>query len=90
MTKGKCLSCGTLIAQVHYVSVNVKPGLLAESAWKGVIYLCSSCHAVLGVGIDPVALETDTVAEMCVHVDKVAANLNAILAQVGEILNRKG
>ena len=76
--------------QVHFDTVNVMPGLLAPSGWKGITYLCPKCQTVLGVGIDPVALKTDMVAEVCEHVDKVAAELKGMLVQIANFLNRRG
>jgi hypothetical protein len=90
MTKGKCPSCSALVTQVQFDSVNVTPGLLGQGGWKGVSYLCPHCRVVLGVGIDPVALKTDTVSEVCDHLDKVTAELNSMLVQIANFLNRRG
>lgn len=59
---GKCPKCDSIVTRVEVDAVDVTVNW--QSAWKGVAYHCPSCHAVLGVGIDPVALKSDTVNEV--------------------------
>ena len=63
MAIGKCPKCDKVVAHVKIESVQARSGIGGE-AWVGVNYLCPSCNTVLGTGIDPVALKTDTVAEI--------------------------
>lgn len=56
---GKCPKCNRAISAVNIEYVDVK--LQHKKKWKGVSYSCPSCDAVLSVGIDPVALKTDTI-----------------------------
>ena len=46
----------------HRTPRNPRPSFLFW--WEGVAYHCPGCHAVLGVGIDPIALKTDIVNEV--------------------------
>jgi hypothetical protein len=85
MTKGKCPACESLIDRVFFDSVNVMPGLFSDRGWKGITYLCPYCQAVLGVGIDPVALKTDTVSEVA---GQVQTSLAPILGALNEIIAR--
>jgi hypothetical protein len=59
MIYGKCPKCDALVRQVNLqeITVNAGHGL----SWIGVSYQCSLCNTVLSVGIDPVALKTDTI-----------------------------
>jgi hypothetical protein len=59
---GKCPKCEKLITSVTIEHVDVMQGLTTK--WHGASYLCPHCNAVLGVGIDPVALKADTVKEV--------------------------
>jgi hypothetical protein len=59
---GKCPHCGNIVHAVEVDAINVTENF--TPAWKGVSFSCSSCHAVLGVGIDPIALKTDIVGEL--------------------------
>ena len=58
---GKCPKCDQIVTKVQLEAVDVFVGFHAE--YKGVSYLCPHCRAVLGVGIDPVALMNDTVSK---------------------------
>lgn len=62
MPFGTCPKCGTLVATLNFKGVNVNAG--AGSSWQGVTYNCPMCSVVLGAGIDPVALKSDTVDEI--------------------------
>ena len=61
MNLGKCGHCGASLARgVLIESIEAKVGLMASGgAYNAVSYSCPSCHAVLGVQMDPVALNTD-------------------------------
>lgn len=56
---GKCPKCNSTITAVQIEPVDIRQGF--ESRFHGVSYSCSSCHAVLSVSIDPLALKADTV-----------------------------
>lgn len=62
ITTGKCPKCGNVPSfGVNLQTVDVRGG--AGVVWHGVMYVCPNpqCQTILGVGMDPVALKTDTV-----------------------------
>jgi hypothetical protein len=59
---GKCPKCEKTVAAVSIEHIDVLQAFTKR--WHGVSFLCTHCQTVLGVGIDPVALKTDTVAEV--------------------------
>ncbi len=58
----KCPSCEKMFSSVNMEEVKVRG--TDTRTWHGVSYRCPMCQACLGVGIDPVALKTDTVSEI--------------------------
>ena len=62
MATGMCPKCG--ISVTHAIIEEIEARVLAGPSWLAVNYLCPHCHIVLSVGIDPVALKTDTVKEV--------------------------
>ena len=58
----KCPSCGSVLTHVALELMPIKGGLSA-SDFNGVAYVCpvATCRVILSVGIDPVALKTDTI-----------------------------
>jgi uncharacterized protein with PIN domain len=56
---GKCPHCAAVVRAVQVEPVSVNQGL--QSTWHGVSYHCPHCKKIISVGIDPVALKTDTV-----------------------------
>jgi hypothetical protein len=54
---GLCPKCEAVLSEVRLDHVDVK----GSKAWHGVSYSCPYCLHILTVGIDPVALKTDTV-----------------------------
>ena len=59
---GKCPKCENAVTSVSIEHVDVTQAFTQK--WHGVSFLCPHCQTVLGVGIDPVALKTDTVKEV--------------------------
>lgn len=59
INSGKCPKCDKVVSSVTIEDIDVK--VRFQSAWHGISYCCPYCKAILGVGIDPVALKTDTV-----------------------------
>lgn len=61
MATGKCPKCEktalTIVAEAVTVTIDMR-------SWNGVNYLCPNCRTILSVGIDPVALKTDTVRDV--------------------------
>lgn len=60
---GKCPACSKVPAfGVNMQGVDIK-GTDGRS-WNGVMYVCPNiqCQTILGVGLDPIALKTDTIA----------------------------
>lgn len=59
MNTGKCPKCERTLMSVKVESIDIKVGL--QSAYKGASFLCPHCHAILSVGVDPLALKADTI-----------------------------
>ena len=59
MVYGKCPKCNASVMSVNLKEIKVNAG--NGTSWIGVSYQCSLCNTVLSVGIDPVALKTDTI-----------------------------
>jgi uncharacterized protein with PIN domain len=60
---GVCPYCKATVSKVMLEGITIEPNPTFDGIpYNGVSYLCHSCHSVLGVGIDPVALKNDTVA----------------------------
>lgn len=62
MITGKCPGC----SQVPTFGITVQPlnvRTVTGNTWNGVIYVCpnTKCQSILGAGIDPVSLKTDTI-----------------------------
>lgn len=62
LNAGKCPKCETTVSSVALEDVTVNVGF--QPRWRGVSFCCPTCRAVLGVGIDPVALKADIVGEV--------------------------
>jgi hypothetical protein len=58
---GKCPKCGNLVSSLNGESVDINAG---KRSWKGATFSCPSCNAVLGAGIDPIALKDSIVEEV--------------------------
>jgi hypothetical protein len=71
INSGKCPSCGQRIARVVVEAVDIGPQIGA-ALYKGVSYHCpsTSCAAVLGVQMDPIALKADTISGVVKQVRK--------------------
>ena len=59
MHTGKCPSCNKVLSHAKIDTIDLKQGF--QAVYNGVSYQCPSCHVVLAVGFDPIALKTDTV-----------------------------
>lgn len=61
INSGKCPSCGQVPRQINIETVTV--GALMAPSYKGVSYVCPNpaCRAILGVQMDPIALDADLV-----------------------------
>ena len=58
---GKCPGCATSIASVNFEPISVRGGPLT---WEAVAYLCPECHTIISMGMDPVAVKTETISEI--------------------------
>jgi len=56
---GLCPKCEKPITRVSLEKVDVTQG--SQAKWLGVSYSCPWCMTILSVGIDPIALKTDTI-----------------------------
>jgi len=59
---GKCPHCEKAVSHVKVETIQFAAGLYEHYA--GVSYLCPDCRAVLGVGVDPLALNDDVVSRL--------------------------
>ena len=59
---GKCQSCDKVVHSVEIEAMNITENFRPK--WHGVSYVCPHCHALLGVGIDPLALKADMVKDI--------------------------
>ncbi|HLY59826.1 MAG TPA: hypothetical protein VKV95_03575 [Terriglobia bacterium] len=59
---GKCPNCQDVIPHVEVEAISIEK--ILNGRWNGISYLCPSCRTILGVQIDPVALQVDTVKEI--------------------------
>lgn len=57
MHSGKCPKCERTVSRVDVETITINAG--AQASYKGVTYLCPSCHSVLGVSMDQIALNED-------------------------------
>lgn len=53
----KCPKCDALVRELSMETVDAA---LGARKWRAVVYCCQFCGAVLGAGLDPLALKTDT------------------------------
>ena len=60
---GKCPGCGTQIDKVHTHPINIGDGG-PHRHFKGVSYACPDCETILGVGLDPLALQNDLLEKL--------------------------
>lgn len=60
MHSGKCPKCEQTAFSVYIQPVEAKVPFSRET-YKAVSYQCPSCRTVLGIQMDPLALETDIV-----------------------------
>lgn len=60
ITDGKCPSCSGIVNRLTIDPVIASIGY-GHPEWNAITYCCPHCKVVLGAGIDPVALKTDTI-----------------------------
>jgi hypothetical protein len=59
---GKCPKCERTVINVKMENVRIDVGF--TPAYEGVSYICPSCNSVLGIQMDPIALNSDLVDEI--------------------------
>ena len=57
----KCPKCDNAIVAVNLEQIDAN---LITRTYRAVAYTCQRCHAVLSVGLDPIALKSDVVTEV--------------------------
>lgn len=62
MTKGKCPKCDGTPSYIKYAPLDL--GGPAQNKWKGVVYSCPFCDAILGVEADFLALKNNIVSDL--------------------------
>lgn len=60
---GKCPGCKEVIRELAIDSILASEGPF-QPKWKAATYCCPNCKTVLGAGLDPLALKTDTIDEI--------------------------
>jgi len=68
---GKCPKCKKTLTKTSIEDVVIY--VRTQARWRGLSYLCQNCKAVLSVGIDPIALKNDIVAELLAKLQKQGA-----------------
>lgn len=65
MHTGKCPnpSCQKMISHISLQPIDIRMDF-GGTAWKGVSMQCPYCRTIISVGIDPIAVKTDTVNEI--------------------------
>ena len=61
--QGNCPKCNALVTAVHISPVTAAASEDAK-AYRAVSFNCRSCNTVLGIQIDPMALNADLVGEI--------------------------
>jgi hypothetical protein len=56
-----CPKCERPVTHVTIEDVEAK-AVGGSPSWRGISYSCPWCRTILSVGIDPVALKTDTIS----------------------------
>lgn len=56
---GKCPKCEILITRAEIEHLDITENL--QSRWHGISLVCPSCHTILGVAVDPIALKNDII-----------------------------
>lgn len=59
---GKCPKCEKTVTNLNVEDVTLNVGF--QPKWSGFSYSCPSCRSVLGVQMNPLALDTDLVNEI--------------------------
>jgi hypothetical protein len=59
---GLCPKCEQVVTHIEVEGISIEK--LLNGSWTGVSYLCPLCRTILGVQIDPVALQIDTVNQI--------------------------
>ncbi len=62
MNTGKCPKCGAIPNRVDIEELAASANIFRGEVWRAVSYICPApeCRAILGVQIDPVAMQSDT------------------------------
>ena len=60
---GKCPACGKVVHELSIDSITASEGI-GQAKWKAATFSCQHCKTILGAGLDPLALKTDTIDEI--------------------------
>ena len=66
----KCPSCKQVVSFVRTSALDVR-GSAGNTTGQGIGYSCPFCNTLLSVGIDPITLKADVVAEVLDTVRKM-------------------
>jgi hypothetical protein len=87
MIPPKCPECDKILTNVDFHETRIGP-LFSTDGLRGIIYQCPYCQHVLGVGVDPVALKTDTVSGVADQIESSLAPILNLLQQIANRLNQ--
>ena len=66
---GICPSCKKTVRNVKVEDIEIRVGFQAQ--WRGLSYQCTSCKCVLGVQMDPLALNENLKEEILREIKKL-------------------
>lgn len=61
---GKCPGCGNVATSIAMETISGRVGIVSRTTYNLVSYTCPSCHTILGVEMDPMALKADIVNDL--------------------------
>lgn len=82
---GKCPKCDKLIGFVNITQIDVNSG---RNKWNGISYNCPFCFSILSVGIDPIAIKTDTLSGVESWAIKLTEMLRLVSVQINNLEHR--
>jgi len=83
---GKCPKCNNIVTKLQGHTVNI---VSPNGTWVGATFSCPHCSAVLGAGIDPIALKDAVVSETSAPLVAEIQNLQAAVQHLASQLARR-
>lgn len=76
---GKCPHCEKMLSSVNLKNISVN----GSRSWHGVAYVCPWCSTVLNVEIDPLAVQSDTIATLQREVERLTQTILQQIQNLG-------